>query len=113
MLAPKLSTILLQIHCVNLLAKGQRVAFNSLQTGGGMGAVGAFTELQRQYMPGVKLGLNEPGVCDNSADTGYYGEQLIIEVYQILKNNGAALDWLGAEGYSENGRRYWCANCLH
>lgn len=104
-IAPYIAPGTYEIACNELL-------YNNMTSGllaalGGQGKTGydgliALIKLQRQYLPGALLGLNEPGVCDNYAGTGFYAEQLLPQVYAILKANGAALDWFGNEGYWEN-----------
>jgi hypothetical protein len=73
---------------------------------GGPGVTGydgliALIKLERRCLPGVLLGMNEFNVC--SFDTGVppntYNLQEAINVYKLLADNGAALDWLGCEGY--------------
>ncbi len=74
---------------------------------GGPGATGydgliALIKLQRQYLPGVLLGLNEFNVCDLSSGNTFYLNSQAISCYKILHDHGAALDWFGAEGYWMN-----------
>ena len=76
---------------------------------GGPGVTGydgliALIKLERQYLPGALLGLNEDDVCDWTAGNppNTYNQQETINVYKILAQNGAALDWLGCEGYWGN-----------
>jgi hypothetical protein len=62
-------------------------------------------KLQRQYLPGVLLGLNEYDVCDLStggSPAQYYHATSCIAAYKACHDNGAALDWLGTEGYWGN-----------
>jgi hypothetical protein len=76
---------------------------------GGPGVTGydgliALVKLERQYLPGALLGLNEYNVCDWSTGNppNTYNQEEAINVYKILAQNGAALDWLGCEGYWGN-----------
>jgi hypothetical protein len=76
---------------------------------GGPGVTGydgliALIKLERQYLPGALLGLNEFDVCDWSTGgpPNTYNQQEAINVYKVLAQNGAALDWLGCEGYWGN-----------
>ena len=84
-----------------------QVLLNAL---GGAGATGydgliALVKLQRQYLPaGVLLGLNEYGVCSfegNPGNSNAYFQSNCLNIYRILANHGAALDWLGCQGYME------------
>jgi hypothetical protein len=97
-----------QISCNEVLNTAHHENGDDLLTLlGGPGVTGydgliALIKLQRQYLPtGVLLGLNEFDVC--SWDTGIppntYLLQEALNVYNILAQNGAALDWLGCEGY--------------
>ena len=68
---------------------------------GGPGATGwdwliNLIKLQRQYLPsGVKLGLNET----NCEYIGASNQQKYINLFKLLAQNGAPLDWCGFEGY--------------
>jgi hypothetical protein len=71
---------------------------------GGTGKTGwdaliALVKLERQYLPGALLGLNDFGICDYPC---FVNQQTAINVYKILHDNGAPLDWLGCEGYWGN-----------
>ena len=100
-----------QIACNEVLrTNNQEGSDDLLNILGGPGATGydgliALIKLQRQYLPGVLLGLNEYSVCDLS-NGGNPAQYTYMEVckkaYKILHDNGAALDWFGAEGYWGN-----------
>ena len=87
----------------------QEVGDTLLNALGGPGVTGydgliALIKLERQYLPGALLGLNDFDVCDWSTGNppNTYNQQEAINVYKILAQNGAALDWLGCEGYWGN-----------
>lgn len=56
-------------------------------------------ELRKIFPANCKLGLNEFNACDQSTSPGTWNLQAAINCYNLCKQNGAALDYLGVEGY--------------
>jgi hypothetical protein len=86
----------------------QEVGDALLNALGGAGATGydgliALIKLERQYLPGALLGINDVDAVDWGGNNSVnYNMQETISVYRLLAQNGATLDWLGAEGYGGN-----------
>ena len=60
-------------------------------------------KLQRSiFQPGVLLGINDTCVASFDGCGGLAHQQTAINVYRLLADNGAALDWHGCEGYGSN-----------
>jgi hypothetical protein len=72
---------------------------------GGKGSTGIdgfinwIKELRKIFPANCKLGLNEFNACDQSTSPGAWNLQPAINCYNLCKQNGAPLDYLGVEGY--------------
>jgi hypothetical protein len=71
---------------------------------GGKGATGwdgliALVKIERQILPNVLLALNEYNICDWSSGKSFFNAGPAIAAYKACHDHGAALDWLGCEGY--------------
>jgi hypothetical protein len=56
-------------------------------------------KLQRSILPAVLLGINDVQMCTFDGSGTLYNQQTGINAYSNCASHGAALDWLGCEGY--------------
>jgi hypothetical protein len=71
---------------------------------GGTGVTGwdaliNMVKLLRQHLPNALLGLNDFNGCCLTAGNTFFNQSASIAAYKACAQNGAPLDWYGAEGY--------------
>ena len=66
------------------------------------GLINGIKQLRAMFGSNVKWGLNDYNIMDDSVGGGCFKLDGAIKAYKACAANGAALDWIGSEGYWMN-----------